>query len=210
MPTRVFAWIAALLAGCTALIGGIHALARQQDPPPHVAALLPDPTCPAPCWQGFRPGYMEGDALQSWLADPPDGWRVTGGDGTLPLPVDRWQVQLAGGAQFYIDLMRIHSPAVDQISLLDLPGLQVGHLIAALGAPSFVDFFLGSDSQLWMRMFYPDERLIAQMIVPDDLRPGIRVDYLIYDAMPWSRPALAFDWRGFGSITRYYPEGIEP
>lgn len=210
---------AALLALCTGLIGGVHALARQGSPPARVAALLPDDDCAAPCWQGLRPGYVDPDAMAAWLDDPPGAWVARDASdelGEVPNVVENWRIWLdqtaaAPADSLVLTTLRVHSPLLDEIQLAQA-ALALGELVEALGPPPYLDFYLDYDrpgiEQVAFRLYYPEQRLIAEGVLPISrpvLLPETHLTRLRYPAHPWGRPALAFDWRGLGHVRRYYP-----
>jgi hypothetical protein len=206
----------ALFAVCLLVIGGPRLLAQNQ-PPDRVAALLPDPDCAAPCWQGLRPGYVPPDALKAWIDDPPGNWRASPvyPDVTRVGVIDSWSIPLADDAPLILTTWRVHSPNVDKL-FVEQPDLRVGDVVAALGQPAFIDFNLGADIDLGasieFRLYYPEPSLIVWGVLPVEtpiLTPDTPVATLAYEALPWGRPLLAFDWRGFGSLLQhYYPQGV--
>jgi len=212
--TRLFlATTASLFLLLVLVIGGTR-LAARRDPPDSVAALLPDPACPAPCWQGLRPGTISSDALHDWLHTLPDGWHSD--DPPIQEVAagvrDRWRIDMPGADPLFFTLDRIHSPLVDRL-IVSPPDLRLGEVIAALGTPDYVDFMIiapraTQPGKLEWRLYYERQRVMIRSLVSLDdvyLYPDLLVDALIYEAAPWGRPVLAFDWRGFGSFTRYYP-----
>jgi hypothetical protein len=220
MLSRLCALITGLLILCTALIGGTRALARRH-PPSHVAAVLPDDRCRAPCWQGLRPGTIDPDALHRWLSDPPHGWQAipVQPDGSSAGVIDSWQIDLPDAAPLTLTVERVHPPQVDRL-IVSQADLTLGDVIAALGEPDFIDFYLDrtltGTATLSFRLYYRESRVIAGgLVVPGadkmaHLWPYTPVEALVYEAEPWARPVLAFDWRGFGSTARYYPGGVLP
>jgi hypothetical protein len=205
---------------CAALIGGTRALARR-DLPAHVQALLPDPSCPAPCWQGLRPGYSTTDDILNWIANPPDGWHVI-----LPFTSKEIICQYGSACIILPDQVRFDLAAIGtgstQAFFEVLPyELTLGDVLVALGEPDAIGFNLGaSQNTVDFRLYYLDDYLIVNgqvsikgtVISPDDpeLSPTTQIAWLQYQAQPMSRPLLAFDWRGFGSLARYYPDGLAP
>lgn len=194
---RLFASIAGLFAVCAALTGAIHAAARR-DPPARIAALLPDSSCPAPCWQGLRPGYATARDLQSWLDTPPQGWTLRRLDDGTPSDGSLRSWAISGGTSLTLTVIQTPHPTSDQL-MIDPPALTLGDLIAAHGEPAYFDVYSDPPLRVIVRLYYPADRLIALMALPagdNFLWPSRRIDSLIYSAVPWARPLLAFDWRG--------------
>jgi hypothetical protein len=205
-----------LLAVSVVLISGIHVLTRRGTPL-RVAALLPDRGCEAPCWQGLRPGQMRPPVLHAWLEDPPDGWRVEAfrARGTPP-GFNSWHISLSHTDAFYMTVVRINDPAVERLMLFQ-DHLAAGDILAALGAPDFVDFQLKPGAhgrEHWeIRLFYTLSRLIVVGAVPFEhsgLSAASPIESLRYETAPWDRPADALDWRGFGRIARYSAQASAP
>jgi hypothetical protein len=201
---RLFASIVGLFAVCAALTGMIHAASRR-DPPARVAALLPDPECPAPCWQGLRPGYASARDLQTWIESPPRGWTLkrledgTPSDGSL----QSWSI--SGSASLTLTVLQSPQPTNDQL-MIDPPALTLGDLIAAHGAPDYFDVYMDPPLRVVVRLYYPADRLIALLLLPAGdhfLWPSQHIDSLIYSAVPWARPLVALDWRGPFRLTIY-------
>jgi hypothetical protein len=218
IPRRFLLAVARLWLSGAVLVAGTHLLARRA-PPDRVSALLPDPTCTAPCWQGLRPGYIAPDRLEAWIGDPPGDWQPSPlhSDLTRIGLIDSWQIRLPDAAPLILTTWRIHSPAVDRLDVAQAD-LRLGDVIAALGEPDFLEFNLGPSSQgqvmVEFRLYYPRSSLIVLGSVLAEapyLAPYTAVEALIYQALPWSRPALAVNWRGFGSlVAHYYPGGVIP
>ncbi len=208
---RFLVGIGSIFVVCTGLIGAVHAVSRQ-DPPPRVAVLLPDDGCPAPCWQGLRPGAISEEAVEQWAADRPAGWRVEPVNSMGP--VYDWQVQVAG-ASFGLMIDQGTLPTIDRISLLP-DDLTIGDLIAALGEPDYVTINAGPSggAAIEVHLFYAAERLIADGALyqgHDLMLPGdLPVAGLRYEAQPWGRSVVALDWRGLGTLDRAFPGGLAP
>jgi hypothetical protein len=205
--------LAILWLACGLLAGGVLALTRWGGPPERVAALLPDESCPAPCWQGLRPGWVEQEQVPAWLAGLPDSWQVEPleTEATLPRPSNMYDVTVPGGA-FRLSLSRLHDPATEIIAVLPRD-LVLGDLLAALGAPDYVAFRIGDSLDVLATLYYEEAHMWAECRIEDvayAIRPATPVYALVYDAVPWSRPALAFDWLGLGSLDRYYPAEAWP
>ncbi len=193
----LFASIVGLFAVCTALTGLVHAAARR-DPPARVAALLPDPDCAAPCWQGLRPGYASARDLQAWIDAPPPGWTLTRQEDLVPTDgsLQHWMIQQP--ATLRLTILQSPQPTNDQL-MLEPRDLALGDLIAAHGAPEYFDLAVLPSPRLIIRLYYPADRLIAQITLATGahfLWPSTRIDSLIYSAVPWTRPLVALDWRG--------------
>ncbi|MBN1679796.1 MAG: hypothetical protein JW966_05860 [Anaerolineae bacterium] len=206
-----------LLLACVLVIGGTHAFARR-DIPAHVAAMLPDPDCPAPCWQGFRPGYITDDVWEQWFDSQPAGWQITPDQSSAanPDPGGAWTITLPDGRAITLTMLIMARPTQDAL-FVSQDSLTLGDIINALGAPAFIDFNYGltiaGKDTLDYHVYYPRQRLIVNGFVPPGstrLSPDTPVSTLAYEAMPWTRPVLAFDWRGFGSLTRYFPDEYMP
>ena len=205
---------------CAALIGGTRALARR-DLPAHVQALLPDPLCPAPCWQGLRPGYSTPENITDWVKNPPEGWHieVPSESADFPCQMGFACLVLPDGINIYLGVTS-SSPTEVIFGVVPLE-LTLGDVLVALGEPDAIGFNLGiSPDSVDFRLYYLDEYLTVfgrvgfngVVLSPDDpdLTPTTQIEWLQYQAQPMSRPLLAFEWRGFGSLARYYPDGIEP
>lgn len=214
----VFArWLGLLFVVCLAAVSSTYAFARR-DAPPGVMRLLPNDDRWGPGWAGLRPGDLPGATLQAWLESPPDGWIVERTDlaTTFSGVIDHWLVEPQTGAPFVLGVVRLHDPLADAIQLLPAD-LTLGEVVAALGAPDYIVFNLGPDRAgtptLQYRAVFYKGYLIAAGLIPVDashLAVDTPVEALTYQARPIVRSALALDWRGFGPMARYYPQGVTP
>ena len=215
---RVFArWVSLLFAVCLVGVSGTRVLARR-DPPPEIAQLMPDEDCPAPCWAGLQAGNLSDEALHAWLEFPPRGWRAERSKPTMTLPdaIDYWQITPLAGAPFGLAVVRVREPGGAAIELLPAD-LTLGEAVAALGAPEGILFHLGPDiagvPMLQYQVSFREGDLAATGLLPADashLAPGTPVEALIYRSRLVETSALAMDWRGFGPMARYYPQGVVP
>jgi hypothetical protein len=214
----VFArWMSMMFVVCLVGVSGARVVARR-DPPPDIARLLPDEACPVPCWAGLQPGHLPAETLNAWLAEPPEGWRAeqTRLAATAAGVIDHWQITPQSGAPFVLGVVRLRAPVADAIHLRPA-GLSLGEVIAALGEPDSIVFSLGPDRDgvptLEYRAVFHHGFLAAAGLIPVDashLTVSAPVEALIYEATPGTRSVLAHDWRGFGPMTRYYPQGVVP
>ena len=203
--------VAALFALCAGLIGAARILAPKA-PPPDVAALLPDPSCEAPCWAGLHPGAIAPSTLRAWIEAPPGDWsvRLYRSRGS-PTGFDNWEITLPVGAHFYLSLVRFHSPYVDRLTLF-APALRLGDVVAALGVPDFVDARtrpgLRGERQVELRLGYVPHAVVAEVVLPLSealfVDPGLPVEALVYEPPAGETPAQA--WRGFVPLDHYLPD----
>ena len=210
-------WMSLLFAVCLLGVSGTRALARR-DPPADVARLLPDEGCPAPCWAGLRPGQLSGETLQAWLTEPPTGWHAERANPPMAVPgvIEYWKIAPPAGAPFVLGTVRVHEPGADALHLLPAD-LTLGEAVAALGAPDYVLFGLGPDRPagptLQYQAVFRGGYLAVTGLIPagaSHLAVSAPVEALVYRAVPAERSVLAHDWRGFGPMVRYYPQGAVP
>jgi hypothetical protein len=135
---------------------------------------------------------------------------------TFPGVIDFWEIAPPAGAPFVLGTVRVHEPGADEIQLLPAD-LTLGEVVAALGAPDYVLFGLGPDRPtgptLQYRAVFRGGYLAAAGLIPagaSHLAVSAPVEALVYRAVPLERSLLAHDWRGFGPLTRYYPQGVVP
>jgi len=207
---RLLAGLGGLVLVCSVLVGAARVISRR-DPPEAVAVLLPDDGCRAPCWQGLRPGTIDDDTFDQWFATRPAEWRVRL---IQAAPAsERWRMDVDTGS---IDLIidRQNLSTADRIRLIP-DDLAVGDLIAALGEPDYVMVTAGrSPALVGFQFYYEAEHLIVDGVLPyPDRGYVLRVDHPIsqlrYEAVPWGRSVVAFDWTGLGTLDRYF-QGMMP
>jgi len=212
---RFLTGIGGLLALCIAVVGGTHALARR-DPPPRIAALLPDPTCPPPCWQGFQPSQIDPFALQAWLTNPPHGWqaRYYHLRGAPPGYDENWEVSLPEGGTFDVSIVRWRD--VDLIRLF-APGLTVGDVLAALGEPGYLNLSLqpirSGATGIEIDLVYPDYDLVAETLLSDEVGyfgADTPVRSLVYAPPSGGDLTIPLPWSGFGPVQRYFSSTSAP
>lgn len=206
---RALALTAATLLTLTALIAGTRLLART-DPPPEVAIVLPDDTCPTPCWQGLRPGYLTAGDVAAWLDAPPAGWQVSDvypTSATIPaasVPVS-WRITGPGHQAISVYLPHATGPFANQIELAPAR-LTLGDVVAALGPPAGVDL-LRSNSGVFTfvstQVYYPAHNLIVKLMPGVRLDASARVASLIYIPVRLAESVYSQPWRSFGSYLRY-------
>jgi hypothetical protein len=199
---RFLVALAGLFALCAGLTGAVATLAHR-DPPPRVAALLPDPDCAPPCWQGLRPGATAPSVLQAWMDHPPHDWRaVFFHERGSPPGFDNWEITAPDGVHFDISVVRIQNPRIDRL-LLTAPDLRLGDVLAALGPPDSAEVgnLPGPRGviRLVLRLVYRDYELAVEGMLGD--RPVMTADtpvsMLLYAPLP-DEDAPA--WYGFGRL----------
>jgi hypothetical protein len=190
---------------CCALIGGVRLLSPF-DPPRDVAALLPDPACPAPCWRGFAMDKVTVDQVLAWVQTRPADWRVTG-----YTPTSRsgrsthWEMKVPDIGTVMIDT--IPTDLGFQTALRLMPhGLRLGDMLVALGEPDRIDFHMGKGFQSIVFWMHYDRHQLDVMGMTDEdvLEPRTPVSVLVYQAPPWGRSFAPYEWRGFGSLDDLY------
>ncbi|HVO70570.1 MAG TPA: hypothetical protein VMT24_11020 [Aggregatilineaceae bacterium] len=209
LTPRFLAVIGSLFALCITVVAGTHAFARR-DPPPRMAALLPDPTCPKPCWQGFHPSQIDPFALQAWFNDPPHGWqaRYYHIRGAPPGYDENWEVSLPQGGTFDVSIVRWRD--VDLIRLY-APGLTVGDALAALGKPGFISLSLkpirSGTTGIEIDLVFPAYDLVVETLLSDDagyLGADTPVRGLVYEPISSDSIPVTLAWSGFGPVQRYF------
>jgi hypothetical protein len=188
MLMRLLAWGTLIWLGCVGSVWGLHP--KILPPPEHVAVLLPDEDCPAPCWEGIRPGKTSFKTAFQILADwlPPgeekNTWLLTAGDSVQRVALN---------------------DDVSQVTL-QLENVTLGDLILALGAPDFQVPLLVIDARQLtenreLDLYYVDEQLIATVSYRDGerLSPELSIVKLRYqDVSRTARPNyMTQPWRGF-------------
>jgi len=212
----VYRFVLFIFVLCAILIGVVRGVLPHQ-PPPEIAALLPDVSCTAPCWQGLRPGYSTPDDVQQRLTD--SRWPDAVVDGGTAGSVEEWTAVLGDDARLWFGYSS-QSPAQNELQLRPAH-LRVGDVIAALGEPDAVAFAyvyphrsVRSRVELEFRLYYRASGLMASGTLPPyavELDAAQRVEVLNYPALALTLPLLAFEWRGFGSLVKhYYPDGVTP
>jgi hypothetical protein len=208
MVTRLCIAFAGLFALCASLIGVTRAAARLADPPAYVAAVLPAGGCPAPCWQGLRPGQITGAQLDGWLAALPSGWTLLLEDAPVTASRTDYRFRFNSGETLSVNIIDL-APNGQQAIEVSHPALRLGDLLAALGPPAYLSF-TRQDDGLGVRLFYPDHQLFARAaLAPGDaaIAPELPIQTIHYHATPLSRALLGTNWRGLGKIGRYVPGG---
>ena len=129
---RAIAWVFILWA---ALFGAIVAIHERGDErtPAHVSAILPDPTCKAPCWQGIRPT----------LTPPKDANTILSAMGDRALGEDqRWTLNAETDHPVTVTLRETEL----RLAPTDL---RLGEVILAYGEPDYSFLFYMSRRVTW-------------------------------------------------------------
>lgn len=190
---------------CTLVVGAARWQARHTLPPA-VTALLPDDSCPAPCWQGLRPGYWTDDEIQHWLDDPPHGWRsAIQGPQTPPAGSQQvWEISPHEGPPMTLTLDHSANP-VDDVLTLKPTDLRLGELMTGLGRPAYFDYAAygdtppGTDRQFYAWLHYPDRMITVMVTLPAGqtyLSPAAVVETVVYSPLGWNRSLTSADWHG--------------
>ncbi|MBI5958593.1 MAG: hypothetical protein HY866_07660 [Chloroflexi bacterium] len=203
---RFLASVGALFALCTLLSGAARWQARHTLPPT-VLALLPDESCPAPCWQGLRPGYWTGEEIERWLENPPHDWAIEEisrtGDSAYLIHV----IRLPGEKPITLALDRTHSVIYDRL-VLEPHDLALGDLLSGLDRPSYYEYgeTMDPDRPYFARLYFPEYMLHVIVILPhgdNTLSPDSPVKWVQFIPLQWHRPLLAQDWAGPAYLSEY-------
>ncbi|MBI5667629.1 MAG: hypothetical protein HZC41_06440 [Chloroflexi bacterium] len=171
----------ALVIGFTITVGLIRA--RPYDGSAIRQFLLPPPGCPAPCWQGIRPGITNTDAVLRLLRDNPwvesiqpqfylgygNGWITWQWNGSQP-PLTARSGQ---------DSVGIYYSTVQNISIMTR--IRYGDLLLALGGPDWT-----KQDVLDRTVYLDNAYLAASFLVKFKLACGVPVK------RRWFEPVMIF------------------
>ncbi len=196
---RLFAQLGlSLLMLCGVSVGLARGLAQVGDPPPHLAILLPDPHCPAPCWQGIHTDGMTHQATVERILSLPQAETL----GLLEwqfLPDSsqhRYRVRLEQGRHLFILPM----------------GVRLGDILATLGwadwhiKGSAVDQ-IGRGRKEYLQLAYQDHQLLVTVLINYWERVSMEsVVYSVnYPAGVFTPAESAHPWQGFIWVENTYP-----
>jgi hypothetical protein len=176
-----------------------RAIAQGEDISPLVKLVLPDDSCPPPCWNGSNTNEDDHAATVERIMGLPHAqqtgllqWTFSPEDETLQ------QVRLENGRDF----------------VLKLQGVRLGDLLLALGKGDYqVRGYAvnGSESGQYVSWFYEDLRMLFTVFISDDgrLSPLMPVYQMSYPAGVFPKPDVRHGWVGFLQMEAYpgYPSG---
>jgi len=192
--TRGAAGVGALFLGMVLLIASVSASARRQSPPATAARMLPDASCPAPCWNGIHTDTTSHAATVERIKTLPDAQQMG---------IIEWHFRLDDHPQ----RLRLER---GRDLVFRSSGLQVGAIIAALGLPDFQVRGSAYDqatgiSGTYVSLYYANQRVIYTAMLPAEKRlsPLAQIVQVIYPAGPFPQPVTAHTWQGWGWIDLY-------
>lgn len=150
-----------------------------------IQLLLPDDSCPAPCWYGIQVNGKD-EQVHSLLNTLP---HARDGAGSKEFSTD--------GQRFYTSYV-IVSTRSDQVMqiMLDIGGqVNIGELFLQLGQPDCVRLASGIETRLIF--FYADEQIdVFTDVIPSDARlsPSVTIRSMYYHP---GMPETCTVWRGF-------------
>jgi hypothetical protein len=176
----------------------VHAAARQQDAPQALQILLPDDTCPAPCWIGVNTDETEHAATV---------------DAIMSLP---------GAAQEGIIEWTFGSDARQTVRLergrdieIRTAGVRLGQVMAVLGLPDYqirgnIFDARRSVSGEYVRFYFADEHMMVTVNASDTNRisPQTPVIQIAYPAGPFPQPSDSHLWQGYLHMPAYSAPGF--
>lgn len=182
-----------------ALMGGFISAARQvgiaAGTPAHVAAMLPDEDCIAPCWQGIRTVLVRYEDAASKIMQLPQARQQ-----------DDFVWTYSPDGQHTIDVYFF-----DRLALTT-DNVQFGDILAALGPPDYQTLQLGvrvttGETEQLIRAFYQDEQVVVGLAMPLEgrLSANTRVVVVNYRSQYFAQPYYSYGWYGLIWLEGYPP-----
>jgi hypothetical protein len=189
---------AALLMILLLLTLFVRAAGRQQAEPEALQILLPDDTCPAPCWIGVNTDETEHAETVAAI------------------------MSLPGAAQEGLIEWTFGSDALQTVRLergrdviLRTAGIRLGQVLAVLGLPDYQirgNIFdqRRSISGEYVRLFFAEEHLMVTVNPTESGRisPQTPVIQMSYPAGPFPEPPDSHTWQGYIQMSAYTEMGF--
>ena len=193
----VFVWRMILRVMLLTLIAttAVYFLGRRQSTPVYVQAILPDSSCPAPCWNGIRPAFIREQEITSVMNQLPDVQQVAD-----------WQWTFSPDAKHRLDVYFYG------VLALTSDAIRLGDVLAVLGAPDYQTLQHVLDSQTFepatlVRLFYDREQviLIVALYADERLSAEMPLGAVNYRKEYFARPFYSYDWLGHIWLDRFPP-----
>lgn len=181
----------ALLIFNLCLSGGLHVLATQN--PNSLSLLLPDQSCPAPCWYGINTDTLDHAATVEKIMTLPQAQGLI--EWSFQMDGQEQRLRLENGRDIYL------SPQ----------NMRVGDLIRLMGLADHQtkgSAYDGQNSYQYLQFFYAEARFVATVLLPygnERLRPSTPIRQLIYPTGPFETHESAHPWQGFVWLESGYP-----
>jgi hypothetical protein len=197
--SKFFRIVLGLLVGFTGMSFAICGIAQQQATPPLVKLVLPDETCPPPCWNGINTNEDDHAATVERIMELPHAQQAGLLQWTFALDGETLQqVRLENGRDF----------------ILKPQGVRLGDMLLALGKGEYqVRGYAvsGSESGQYVSWFYPEQRILFTVFIPTGGRLSslTPVHQITYPAGVFPEPDVRHGWVGFLQMEAYpgYPSG---
>ena len=176
----------------------VRVAARQQEVPQTLQILLPDDTCPAPCWIGVNTDETEHEATVDAIMSLPGAENVGLLEWTFGSDAPQ-TVRLERGRDV----------------VLRTAGVRLGQVMAVLGLPDYqirgnIFDVRRSISGEYVRFFFADEHMMVTVNASDDSRvsPQAPVIQIAYPAGPFPQPTDSHTWQGYIHMPAYTAPGF--
>jgi hypothetical protein len=188
-------WLLVLWGVGMVSVGGVRAYGIAQADSSPLAWMLPDLTCPAPCWSGWRVVLEAGPQAEARLEQDPRFTPESEGNfaGT-------WRYQEVGYLWYG-----------DHLSLY-MEGSRLGDWLAALGPPDYQALLRtlnphnGREEYL-VTLYYQPEQVKVLLAINHQQRLSVDspIQSVQYPRQYFTRPFLTFDWLGLLRLEFYPP-----
>lgn len=180
----------------TLLANAARQVGQAAETPEQVAIMLPDDSCPAPCWNGLNPDHADHASTVARVMSLPNAahsgileWTFAL-DEALPQ-----QVRLEGGRYF----------------ILWPRGVRLGDVLTVMGMGDYqlrgsvIDRRRFNANQEYLQLFYEDEQMTVTVFASLEgrLSPEMPVQMITYPVRPLERPTTAHEWQGFIQMQAY-------
>lgn len=173
-----------------------RAVGIREGTPAHVAIVLPDDSCAAPCWQGIRPTSMGQAEIEEKLAQLPAVQRL--GDGVWVFSPDTVREY---SASYFVNTL-----------VLRATHLRLGDLLAALGEPDYqtMQKVLEQPSRnevMLVRLYYEQKQMILLVSTELDGRLTVNMPLagVLYPDKYYAQPFYTQRWLGGRWLSDYPP-----
>ena len=172
------------------LIGGLRQIVLVEETPPHIAILLPDEQCTAPCWKGIRPAFVTHEQVGTQLSAL---GRVTSNSAFS------WELWSEYKGETFTHQVRFGTALT-----VTHQDASLGDLLLALGQPDYITTQVvvrinTNEAELLVRLYYEAQQVSVIVAIPPEKRlsPIMPIEVLVYDADYFVEPYYSQAWQGF-------------
>jgi len=195
---KVFRFIVALLVMVLLLTFVVRVAARQQSAPETVKILLPDDSCPPPCWIGVNTDETEhAQTVEAIMS--------------LPRAMQEGIIEWTFGTDA-VQTVRLER---GRDVVLRTEGIRLGEILSALDLPDYQlrgNLFnqRRSFAGEYVRFYFAEEHLTVAVDTTENGRisPESPVIQMAYPAGPFPEPPNSHVWQGFIQMPAYTEMGF--